>query len=124
MKNLIARYVDWALSCHVRPPLETLFGGLLRGPLAVLTASGANQFAGRTSIASGTAFVTVSTRMVNSDSIILHGLDVTTTVASGAGGSATCVSSKVSGVSFALGYTDGVARGPGGTFMWELRRTS
>jgi hypothetical protein len=124
MKNLIARYIEKVLACPARGPLETLFGGILRGPLATLTASGAKQFAGRTTINSGTAFVTISTQMVNSDSIILHGFAVQTTVASGSGGPATCVSSIVSGVSFALGYTDGVQRGPGGTFMWELRRTS
>lgn len=120
--SLFAAHALRALACPVTP-IEALFRATIRGPLSFLTAAGPKQFAGLTTLASGTAFATVSTALVTSGMLINHSLSVQTTVASGSGGPATCVSSIVDGVSFALGYTDGIGRGPGGTFMWELRRT-
>lgn len=120
--DLLSRYVEGVTACRVTP-IESLFRSAIRGPLSFLTAAGPKQFAGLTSLASGTAFATVSTALVTSGMLINHSFAVATTVASGSGGPATCVSSIVDGVSFALGYVDGTGRGPGGTFMWELRRT-
>lgn len=120
----VAAYAERALGCPVYP-LEQIFRGWLRSPLGTLTASGPSQFAGRTTLNSGTAFATVSTRMVNSDSIIQFGFAVNSTGAMNVNsGAYLVVSSIVSGVSFALGYVDGAGRGPGGTFLWEIRRTT
>ena len=124
MKNLIAPVVGYvlrALACPVTP-IENLFRGAIRGPLSFLTAAGPKQFAGLTDLASGTASVTVSTALVTSGMLINHSFSVRTLCGSGIG-YATAVSSIVDGVSFALGYVDGQGRAPGGTFMWELRRT-
>ncbi len=126
MKNLIllaAGYVERALACRIYP-LEALYRGLLKGPLGVFTGipKGSSQFAGLTDLSSGTASVTVSTRMVTSGMLINNTFSVQTLCGSGIG-YATGVSSIVDGVSFALGYLDGQGRAPGGTFMWELRRT-
>ena len=126
MNTLIALLAEQAgrLACWNQPPLENLFGGLLRAPLKLITTAGAKQFAGFSALNSGTAYVTISTAMVTSGNLINATLSVNTTVASGSGGCATAVSSIVDGVSFAYGYTDGTGRGPGGTVMWEIRRTS
>lgn len=126
MKNLFrlaSLYAAVAQACWAQPPLNLLWGGLLKAPQRVPVTTGAKQFAGLTALGSGTAYVTMSTAMVTSGSLINATLMVNTTVASGSGGSATAVSSIVDGVSFAFGYTDGVGRGPGGTVMWEIRRT-
>jgi hypothetical protein len=119
---LIAGYAGRVLACHVQPPLENLFGGLLRAPLKLLTAVGAKQFAGRTELNSGDAYSTISTGIVNSGDLIQATLLVNTTCGSGTG-FMTAVSSIVDGVSFAYGYVDGEGRAPGGTIMWEIRRT-
>ncbi len=50
---------------------EQVWRGMLRGPLTTQAQSSVNQWAGRTAVASGIATATVSTRAVNSDSIIL-----------------------------------------------------
>lgn len=121
MKNLILGYVERLLVCPITP-IENFFRGTIRGPLSFLTTAGAKQFAGATDLASGTASVTVSTALVTSGMLINHSFSVRTLCGSGIG-YATAVSSIVDGVSFALGYIDGQGRAPGGTFMWELRRT-
>jgi len=51
-------------------PLEALARGFLRGPLVTKANSSPNQWAGQTTINSGSATVTVSTFQVNSDSLI------------------------------------------------------
>ena len=126
MNKLIAfagRYAELMLGCRIYP-LEALYRGLLRGPMGIFTGipGGSAQFAGLTDLSSGTASVTVSTRMVTSGMLINNTFSVRTLAGSGSLGQ-TVVSSIVDGVSFALGYSDGVGRAPGGTFMWELRRT-
>lgn len=121
-KTLLSAVVA-ALACHMRGPMELLYGAHLKAAAILKTTAGADQFAGRTALDSGTAFATVSTGIVNSDSIINHNFQVTTTCGSGIG-YLIGVSSIVSGVSFALGYIDGQGRAPGGTLMWEIRRTS
>lgn len=120
--NFMACFAELALACRTTP-LEMFWRGLQRGPFITRIQSGPGQFAGFAVLNSGNASVTVSTTMVRSGDLILHGFNVATTVASGSGGCATCVSSIVDGVSMAFGYTDGVARGPGGTFMFEIKRT-
>ena len=122
LMTLVAGYAGRALACWVQPPLESLFGGLLRAPLKLITAAGAKQFAGRTALNSGDAFSTISTGIVNSGDLIQATLLVNTTCGSGTA-FMTAVSSIVDGVSFAYGYVDGQGRAPGGTIMWEIRRT-
>ena len=120
---LFALYAEFALGCPIYP-LELLNRALAKGPLMVPTTAGRNQFAGRTALASGTASVTVSTAIVNSDSLIFHAFQVTSTsVASGGVSVALVVNSIVSGISFAFATQDGIGRTPGGTIMWEIRRT-
>lgn len=121
--SLLAFYAEWILGCLVIP-IEVLHRPFQRGPMGLPTAAGANQFAGRTALASGTAFVTISTAMVNSDSLIQATFQVNTTTASGVAFAAYGVNSIVSGVSFTFGSVDGIGRAPGGTIMWEIRSTS
>lgn len=127
MKKLITlaliAYAHAALASFVgRPPLEVLAGPLFKGQSMIRT-TGSAPFAGRTALASGTAFVTISTQAVNSDSIIYGTLQVATQASSGTLGTY-AVSSIVAGVSFAYGALDGQGRAPGGTVMWEIRRTT
>ena len=124
IKQWLSQYTERVLGCRVNP-IELLRRALFTGPGSVLSAAGANQFAGRTALASGTASATISTTIVNSDSIILHAFQVTSTsAASGSAAVDLCVNSIVSGVSFAFANQDGQGRAPGGTIMWEIRRTS
>lgn len=121
VSSLFCAYALGVLACSVKPPLEQLWGPILRSA-RILRTGDTNAYAGRTSLASGTAFATISTRVVNSDSIINATFQVTTTTVSGLA-FALGVSSIVDGVSFAYGCLDGVGRAPGGTIMWEVGRT-
>lgn len=56
-------------------PAELIRRGLLRGPLITMASSSPNQWAGRTTLSSGSATVTVSTFQVNSDSLITLGVE-------------------------------------------------
>lgn len=70
--KVLAFYTKAALACPIYP-LEILLRPLLKGPSVTLANSGPNQFAGRTTLASGSATVTVSTFQVQSDSLLsLH----------------------------------------------------
>lgn len=101
---------------------ETLFRPLLRGPLETRT-GGTDPFASRTAIGSGVVTVTVSTAMVNSDSIILLGTQISSAGIISSGG-AVAVNSIVSGVSFALTRETGVAAPWTTTVMWVLLNPS
>lgn len=70
---LLALYVEQVLGCGISP-IEAIFRGHLRGPLMTQAASKSNQYAGRTTISSGSATQVVSTNVVNSDSLIIHQL--------------------------------------------------
>ena len=60
----------------MKSPLELLFGAQFKGPAMVDVRSHATkQFAGRTTLNSGSATVTVSTAAVKSDSLIWVGLE-------------------------------------------------
>lgn len=121
--NSLFKYVQRVLACEVYP-LEREFRPHQVGPAMLVTAAGPGQFAGRTAIASGDVFKTISTQVVNSDSIIMATLQVNTTTASGSALAMYGVNSIVSGISFAFGAIDGVGRAIGGTIMWEIKRTS
>lgn len=72
---LLALYTELVLGSGITP-IEAMFRPFLKGPLMTLTASKSNQFAGRTTIDSGSATKTVSTSVVNSNSLISHQLQV------------------------------------------------
>lgn len=122
IKQLLAHYLHRVLACPVYP-IERHERMLQASPGMLPTTSGANQFAGLTNLASGDAFSTISTAIVTSGCLINATFAVQTTCASGQG-HLTGISSIVDGVSFAYGYIDGQGRAPGGTIMWELRRTA
>jgi len=103
-------------------PIELLFGPNLKGPLLAPTASGTQQFAGRTLISAGSVSVTVSTRMVNSDSIILFGTETGSMSVTSAGPIA--VNSKVSGVSFALCSQNSISCPYDRTVGWMIVKAS
>ncbi len=103
--------------------LEQLWRGQLRGPLLTKAASATNQWAGRTSIASGDATAVVSTTLVNSDSIILLGCESATRQSSGLGQpiEVSCISP---GNWFELSTSDGEALARNTTVHWVLIKTS
>jgi len=74
-----------------RSTLEQLFGAIFRGAPTTRAQSAAGQWAGRTTVPSGSATAVVSTTVVNSDSIILLGQVGNAAVGSTAPGSATSV---------------------------------
>ncbi len=65
-----AAFATFAQASHARTPTETLFRPLMRGPIMTKAGSAANQWAGRTTISSGSASQVVSTTQANSDSLI------------------------------------------------------
>lgn len=99
---------------------EQLFAPILRGALKTLQNSSPNQFAGRTTIASGSATATVSTNQVNSDSIILATLQGDGTDTASAVGVPVEVKSMASGGYFTVGWQDGKARNFDRTVMWMM----
>lgn len=109
--------------------IEQLWGPQFRGG-PTLTLSGAGQsaaFAGRTVIQSGSVFVTVSTSLVKSDSIILPGIEVGSVgvaVNSGASLGKVVVNSIVDGTSFAFARPSGVAVDWDDTVMWLMFSTT
>lgn len=97
---------------------------MFRRPLFVPAQSKSNQYAGRTTLASGSATVTVSTTVVNSDSIVWMGLAAPgTNVASGQF-KAIEVKSIDAGNAFVLGTADGVAMARDTVVMWTIVHTS
>lgn len=104
-------------------PLELLYGMQLRGvPFIANSADQISQaFAGRVDIASGDAAVTVTTDVVEADSIILTGVE--SVVTAGSLGMVIEVKSINPGVAFVLGSADAKATIRPTTVMWLLFRT-
>ncbi len=71
-----AAFATFAQAAHGRTPTEALFRPLMRGPIMTKSTSAANQWAGRTTISSGSASQVVSTSNVNSDSLIAAAVQV------------------------------------------------
>lgn len=120
--ELVLSYVLMTLACAIYP-IERHERMLKASPDMLPTTAGAGQFAGLTTLDSGTAFATISTAVVTSGCLINAAFSIQTTCGSGIGYQ-TAVSSIVDGVSFAYGYMDGQGRAPGGTVMWEIRKTA
>lgn len=97
--------------------------GVMRSPGIVKTGTTAHEWAGRTVLNSGSATVTVSTTIIQSNSIILFNTLASTRQSSGQS-RAIEVSSPVPGVSFAFSTADGVAIPRDTLIMWTMIRTS
>ena len=95
---------------------------LFRGPPVIKTQSGSNQFAGRIILNSGSLTVTVSTFVVNSDSLIFYNLEVNTDQTSPA--AVVVVRSISSGNFFTFGTASGAAMQRDLTIMWNIFRAS
>lgn len=104
-------------------PLELLRRPFLKGPAITQANSSPDQWAGRTTLSSGSATVTVSTRQVNSDSLIWHGAEGNANVASGTN-RVTEVKTISSAAYFTLGTQDGQAIPRDTILMWEIRKTT
>ena len=102
---------------------ELLFKPTLRGPLRTRASSASNQWAGRTTLSSGDATVAVSCSTVQSDSIIMYGVEANTRQDSGVG-AAIEVMSIIDGSGFAFGTSGGETLARDTTIMWSLMNTS
>ena len=102
---------------------ELIFKGTLRGPLRTRASSASNQWAGRTTLNSGSATVTVSTTTIKSDSIIKYGVEANTRQESGVGAPIEVMSIQEA-VSFAFGFAGGETVARDTTIMWWLMNTS
>lgn len=100
---------------------EELFGAHLRGAPHTKTNSAAQQFAGRTTIASGSATAVVSTTAVKSDSVIQMSFEGNANVASGTN---RCFEVKTISDSarFVIGTQDGEAVPRDTIAMWQIWR--
>ncbi len=109
-----------------RPSLEQLFGAIFRGAPTTKASSAAGQWAGRTTVPSGSATATVSTTVVNSDSIILLGQVGNANVASGTAIRPFEVKTISPGGYFTLGTQDGqiVAGGRDTIVPWIVWKVS
>lgn len=67
-----AAFATFAQAAHSRTPTELLFRPLMRGPIMTKATSAANQWAGRTTIASGSVSQVVSTSNVASGNTIFN----------------------------------------------------
>lgn len=101
---------------------EILHGALLKGPLHTSVSGAANAWSGITSIASGSATVTVSTTVVKSDSLILCGLQSLTDTSSGFGRPVE-VRTIVDGGYFILSHSDGEAQARAVKAHWMILNT-
>ena len=104
------------------PPLELLFRPFLMGALRTRATSASNQWAGRTTLASGSATVVISTTRVASDSIVLYAALGNANVASGTN-RVTEVKTISDGGYFTIGTQDGQAIPRDTTIIWEMRPT-
>lgn len=120
MKRLIgaiAGFGQFALAAWMAFPLETLFGGWFKNPGITATASSNTQFAGLTTLVSGSATVTVSTTNCRSDDIIFITPQHMTAQNSGFGVGVS-VRSINPGNAIVMGWSDGLGRGFTTTLMW------
>lgn len=103
---------------------ELLYDGILKAPLRTETLSKNNQWAGRTTIVSGSATQVVSTTAIKSDAIVRYGLVANTRQSSGFANTIE-VSSINHGNFFVFAWADAnnlPARDT--TIMWEIVKGS
>ena len=101
--------------------LEQLFGPIFRGMAATKANSSTVQFAGITTLNSGSTTVTVSTTLVKSDSLFFLGTQAPAAVGS-ATGKPIEVKTVIDSSYFVLGTADGVAMGRDTNISWMLYR--
>jgi hypothetical protein len=101
---------------------EQLFNPYQRGPRTAPMSENrvTEPFVGRTTIDSGSTSVTVSTALVQADSLILKTVEVGSVGLAANSGGGIVVNSIVAGVSFAFARPTGVAVPWDDTVMWEL----
>ena len=104
------------------PVIETFNGPLFKGNIYTPANSLSNQQAGRSSIGSGDATVTVSTTAVKSDSIIQLAIESNTRQNSGVARGIE-VSSIVDSSYFILASADGTTITRDMTVMWRIWQT-
>jgi hypothetical protein len=104
-----------------RPTAEQVWRGLLRGPFTTKALSANNQWAGTRLLASGAATATVSTTVVDSDSIIRYGVRAVS--GAGSAGLVVCVSTISPGNFFTFATIDAVNAPRDLNIMWEIVRT-
>ncbi len=98
---------------------EQLYRPNLRGPLRAQIGN-TNAWAGRTTVASGSVSATVSSNIVNSDSVILFSTEVASVGIGITSGYGLVVNSIVSATSFALSNASGVAVPWDQIAMWTI----
>lgn len=103
--------------------LEQLFGAVFKGPAMTKANSNANQWAGRTSIASGAVSQVISTTAVKSNCLISIGVQASTVAASGTVMTPIQVVSLNSGNWFSLGTSDGSKLPQSVVVMWQIFKT-
>ena len=104
-----------------RPTVEQLYGPHLRGGGTTIIDGAYEAFAGRTTLNSGSTSVVVSTSLVQSNSVLLMGVQTGSMGTQSAG--AITVNSIVDGVSFAFARNNNVAAQWNDVVMWQLWRT-
>lgn len=83
------------------------------------------QFAGRTTLASGSASVTVSTPAIGSDAVVMWGTQVSSiTGGLSSGGGGVVVNSVVHARSFAFAWQGGIGIPQDVVVMWEILKRS
>ena len=117
--RILAWFGQALLASPMTFPLETFFRAWFKNPSITDTSSNINQFAGVTTLASGSATVTVSTTNCRSDDLVLHSLQASS-VSSGA----VCVRSINHGNAIVFGWTDGASRAFDSKLMWWIVRGS
>lgn len=105
-----------------RNSAEQIFRGFIRRPLLVEIRSAANQFAGFTTLASGSATQVVSTSAISSGDLVFTGFMGPSDTASGTGRMIE-VKSIDSGNAFHFGTADGLTIPRDTHIMWMIFKT-
>ncbi len=103
--------------------LEQLFGAVFQGPPTTKANSNASQWAGLTTLNSGSTTAVVSTTNVKSNSIITYGVKASTVAASGMALRPIEIVSLSSGNYFTFGSADGIAVAQSIQIMWNIYKT-
>ena len=98
---------------------ELIFDGVQRGPLTTRANSSVNQWAGRTAVASGDSTVTVSSALVQSDSIVFTSIKTSTASQQDVVVTVGCVVDS----SYMIFTTNNAIIDSDFTIHWEIKRT-
>lgn len=121
--TILGLWAEGALACQARIlPLELLFAPFMKGPSFIRTNSHGSQFAGRTTLNSGSATVVVSTNNVTSDSLIFFSMEGNANLSSGTAIRPTEVKTISDGNYFTIGTQDGIGIARDTVLMWEIKK--